>query len=63
VARRDYRPEGIIATLQEVRIPIEEWRRECNEIRPHGSLGCRPPAPQTRALIPAFALARGDGLD
>jgi putative transposase len=31
--------------LKEARIVIERWRRETNEIRPHSSLGYRPPAP------------------
>ncbi len=31
--------------LKEGRIVIERWRREYNEVRPHSSLGYRPPAP------------------
>jgi len=50
----------VFYTLQEAKILIEAWRREYNEVRPHGSLGYRPPAPQTRNLIPAFALAGSD---
>jgi len=53
----------IFYTLQEARILIENWRREYNEIRPHGSFGYRPAAPQTRTLIPAFAFAGGGRLD
>jgi transposase InsO family protein len=53
----------VFYTLQEARILIEEWRREYNEIRPHGSLGYRPPAPQTRTLIPALAFAGGGRVD
>jgi transposase InsO family protein len=53
----------IFYTLQEAKILIEEWRREYNEIRPHGSLGYRPPAPQTRMLIPALAFAAGGRVD
>ncbi len=53
----------IFYTLQKAKILIETWRREYNEIRPHGSLGHRPPAPQTRTLIPAFALAEGGRLN
>ncbi|WP_137128483.1 integrase core domain-containing protein, partial [Roseomonas sp. HF4] len=26
---------------------IEEWRRHYNRVRPHSSLGYRPPAPET----------------
>jgi putative transposase len=53
----------IFYTLQEAKILIESWRREYNEIRPHGSLNYRPPAPQTRTLIPALAFAGGGRLD
>lgn len=53
----------IFYTLQEAQILIEAWRREYNEIRPHGSLGYRPPAPQTRMLLPAFASVGGGRLD
>jgi len=63
VARRHYRPGEIIAKLREAEILIEDWRREYNEIRPHGSLGYRPPAPQTRMLILAFASVGGGRLD
>ena len=41
----------IFYTLKEVQILTEMWRREYNTIRPHGSLGYRPPAPET--FIPA----------
>lgn len=53
----------VFYTLQEAKILIEEWRRECNEIRPHGSLGYRPPAPQARTLTPALAFAAGGRVD
>ena len=53
----------VFYTLQEAKILIEEWRREYNEIRPHGSLGYRPPAPQARTLIPALAFAAGGRVD
>ena len=36
----------IFTTLLEARVLIENWRREYNHIRPHSSLGYRPPAPQ-----------------
>ena len=29
------------------KVLIEQWRRHYNTIRPHSSLGYRPPAPQT----------------
>jgi transposase InsO family protein len=35
-------------TLKEAEILIEQhWRREYNHLRPHSSLGGRPPAPET----------------
>ena len=37
----------IFTTLWEAKVLIEGWRREYNEIRPHSSLGYRPPAPRT----------------
>jgi len=36
----------IFYTLKEAQILIEQWRKYYNEIRPHSSLGYRPPAPQ-----------------
>ncbi len=36
-------------TLREARVLIERWRRHYNQVRPHSSLGYRPPAPQTTA--------------
>ena len=36
----------IFMTLEEAKILIEQWRREYNQIRPHSSLGYRPPAPE-----------------
>ena len=33
-------------TLMEAKILIEQWRMDYNQIRPHSSLGYRPPAPE-----------------
>jgi len=41
----------IFYTLKEAQIIIENWRRDYNTIRPHSSLGYKPPAPA--AIIPA----------
>jgi transposase InsO family protein len=38
----------IFETLLEAKVLIERWRVEYNTIRPHSSLGYRPPAPETR---------------
>ena len=40
----------IFTTLEEARVLIEQWRREYNQIRPHSSLGYRPPAPEAIML-------------
>ena len=37
----------IFYSLKEAMIVIEQWRKHYNTIRPHSSLGYRPPAPQT----------------
>jgi putative transposase len=36
----------IFYTLKEAQIVIESWRRHYNTVRPHSSLGYRPPAPE-----------------
>jgi len=43
----------IFYTLQEAQIVIESWRRHYNAVRPHASLGYKPPAPE--GLVPALA--------
>ena len=43
----------IFYTLREAQIVIESWRRHYNPIRPHASLGYKPPAPEV--FVPAFA--------
>ena len=40
----------IFTTLREAQVLIESWRRHYNAVRPHSSLGCRPPAPE--AILP-----------
>ena len=41
----------IFYTLKEAKVLIEQWRRHYNTVRPHSSLGYRPPAPA--AVLPA----------
>ena len=44
-------------TLKEAQILIEQWRIHYNTVRPHSSLGYRPPAPQTiktKPKLPAY---------
>lgn len=43
----------IFYSLREAQIVIESWRRHYNTIRPHGSIGYKPPAPEV--FVPAFA--------
>jgi transposase InsO family protein len=40
----------IFTTLREAEVLIENWRRHYNAVRPHSSLGYRPPAPE--AILP-----------
>jgi transposase InsO family protein len=37
----------IFYTLKEAKVLIERWRRYYNTLRPHSSLGYKPPAPET----------------
>ena len=48
----------VFYTLKEVRVLTERWRQHYNQVRPHSSLGYRPPAPEA-ALVghPAQDLA------
>ncbi len=46
----------ILYTLHEAKVLIERWRKEYNTIRPHSSLGYRPPAPEViRSFSPGSA--------
>ena len=36
----------VFTTLTEARVLLEQWRREYNQVRPHSSLGYRPPVPE-----------------
>ena len=40
----------IFYTLGEAKVLIEMWREHYNKVRPHSSLGYRPPAPETIAI-------------
>jgi len=40
----------IFNTLTEAKVLIADWRKEYNQIRPHSSLGYRPPAPEAKML-------------
>ena len=45
----------IFTSLQEAKVLTEVWRREYNQVRPHSSLGYKPPAPEavTKSLTAA----------
>src|ERR1051325_1967179 len=43
----------IFYTVREAQIVIESWRRHYNRVRPHASIGYRPPAPEV--FVPALA--------
>ena len=49
---RDELLNGEIFSLREAQIVIESWRRHYNTIRPHASIGYKPPAPEV--FVPAF---------
>jgi transposase InsO family protein len=36
----------VFYNLKEAKVIIERWRQEYNKVRPHSSLGYRPPAPE-----------------
>jgi transposase InsO family protein len=50
----------IFYTLKEVEVLLGQWRRIYNEVRPHSSLGYRPPAPET--ILPRLAFSGAAGL-
>jgi transposase InsO family protein len=43
----------IFYSLKEAKVVIESWRRHDNTLRPHGSLGYKPPAPEV--FVPAMS--------
>jgi len=45
--RNELLDREIFDTLYESQVLIERWRIQYNTIRPHSSLGYRPPAPET----------------
>lgn len=45
----------IFYTLTEAKVLIERWRQHYNTVRPHSSLGYRPPAPEAIEIAPPLA--------
>ena len=50
----------IFYTLREAQIVIETWRRQYDTIRPHASIGYKPPAPEV--FVPAFTAWGGSSV-
>jgi transposase InsO family protein len=44
----------VFYSLKEAQIVMESWRRHYNTVRPHGSLGYKPPAPEV--FVPALSM-------
>ena len=42
----------IFYTVREAQVLVEMWRKEYNQVRPHSSLGYRPPAPEAATPPP-----------
>ena len=49
----------IFYTLKEAKVLIEGWRQKFNRLRPHSSLGYRPPGPEATWLKPAALCSAG----
>lgn len=50
IMRDNFLNGELFDTLLEAKVLTDRWRHHYNTIRPHGSLGGRPPAPQTTVL-------------
>ena len=48
----------VFHTTHEAKIPIEQWRRHYNAVRPHSALGYRPPAPEAIIAVEARPVMR-----
>ena len=48
----------VFNALLEARVPIEQWRAHYNRLRPHSSLGYRPPAPEV--VVSGMAMPPGN---
>jgi putative transposase len=51
--RDEFLDGEIFYSPADAKIVIESWRRHYNTVRPHGSLGYKPPAPEV--FVPAMA--------
>ena len=49
----------ILCSMKERRVLAERWRKHYNTVRPHSSLGYRPPAPEVLLWPPRPATLKG----
>ena len=60
--RDEFLAREVFDTLLEAKVLIERWRKAYNTVRPHSSLGYRPPTPGSRLPCPlAFGYASASG--
>ena len=43
----------VFDSIVEAKVLVDQWRIEYNQIRPHSSLGYRPPAPEVKIPLSA----------
>lgn len=51
--RDEFLSMELFESVSEARVLTERWRRHYNQVRPHSSLGYRPPAPEAWAFAPS----------
>lgn len=56
--RDEFLNREVFYTLGEARVLTDQWRHHYNHIRPHTSLGYKPPAPLTQLKERGFAYAQ-----
>lgn len=55
--RDEFLNRELLDTLLEARVLTARWRQEYNTLRPHSSLGYRPPAPETKEPLSTCSAA------
>ena len=51
--RDEFLSVELFDSVLEARVLTEQWRQHYNRVRPHSSLGYRPPAPEAWAFVPS----------
>ena len=46
IIKDEYLENYSVNNLKEAKVLVEQWRQHYNQVRPHSSLGYKPPAPQ-----------------